>query len=188
LLPLIRRASSTLAFKHLHSATLNGSDSMNEWLRDARRIRICQCGLIRGGNQRRCRIRRTTGLPQRGYADSPEPVHGRPDPRSVEAVSSDDVLIGTLRLSPHLLEMVGRHGTSTPSARGGGTVVTLPRSTRETFLKCVQNYGVTRAYVVRPIVRHIRDPPAGDQIRPQLAETHWFRVRPRLPESLAESV
>ncbi|HEX2619405.1 MAG TPA: AMP-binding protein [Phototrophicaceae bacterium] len=75
------------------------------------------------------------------------------------AIASDDVMIGILPFY-HIYGMVV---VMSLVVGVGGTVVTMPRFDLEEFLKIMQNYKVTRACLVPPIVLALAKHPMVDQ-------------------------
>jgi acyl-CoA synthetase (AMP-forming)/AMP-acid ligase II len=90
----------------------------------------------------------TTGLPKGVLLSHRSLVANLCQTHPVHRVRSDDVLITALPLF-HIFAL---QVTLSLGLRAGATVVIMPRFNLEDFLRLVQDYGVTRAEVVPPIV------------------------------------
>jgi acyl-CoA synthetase (AMP-forming)/AMP-acid ligase II len=101
----------------------------------------------------------TTGLPKGVMLTHHNLVSNIAQCDGVERVSSDEVLIGVLPFF-HIYGMVVILNASIFS---GGTVVTMPRFDMELFLRLLQDYKVTRAFLVPPIVLGLAKHPLVDQ-------------------------
>jgi acyl-CoA synthetase (AMP-forming)/AMP-acid ligase II/NAD(P)-dependent dehydrogenase (short-subunit alcohol dehydrogenase family) len=90
----------------------------------------------------------TTGLPKNVMLTHRNLVASLCQRRLVNRVTEDDVVLATLPLS-HIFGLLGTmHLTLTQ----GATMVILPRFDPGSFLAAVEDYGVTRAAVVPPMV------------------------------------
>jgi acyl-CoA synthetase (AMP-forming)/AMP-acid ligase II len=90
----------------------------------------------------------TTGLPKGVLPSHRSRVASLCQTHAVHRVRSDDVLITALPLF-HIFAL---QVTLSLGLRAGATVVITPRFDLEDLLRLVQDYGVTRAEVVPPIV------------------------------------
>jgi PAS domain S-box-containing protein len=78
---------------------------------------------------------------------------------AAEGIAADEIVIGTLPFY-HIYGMVVVMGMA---LRAGATIVTLPRFDVRAFLETIQNYRVTTAYLVPPIVRTLAKHPLVEQ-------------------------
>jgi acyl-CoA synthetase (AMP-forming)/AMP-acid ligase II len=78
---------------------------------------------------------------------------------AVECLGSDETIIGILPFY-HIYGMVV---IMSAALHAGGTIVTMPRFDLEQFLALLQDYAVTRAYVVPPIVLALAKHPLVDR-------------------------
>jgi acyl-CoA synthetase (AMP-forming)/AMP-acid ligase II len=90
----------------------------------------------------------TTGLPKGVVLSHRNLVASLCQTRAVHQVCADDVVIAALPLS----HIYGMQVTLNLALREGATVVTMPRFELEAFLRLVQDYRVSRADLVPPIV------------------------------------
>jgi acyl-CoA synthetase (AMP-forming)/AMP-acid ligase II len=90
----------------------------------------------------------TTGLPKSVMLTHRNLVAGVCQMLPVQRVTEDDVVIAALPL----FHIFGFQATLNLALSQGATVVLLPRFELGAFLRAIQDYGVTRAEVVPPIV------------------------------------
>ena len=100
----------------------------------------------------------TTGLPKGVMLTHHNLVANLCQTHAVEKLSDTEVLIGILPFY-HIYGMVV---IMSGAIRAGGTIVTMPRFDLEQFLGLLQEYGVTRAYLVPPIVLALAKHPLVD--------------------------
>ena len=98
----------------------------------------------------------TTGLPKGVLLSHRSLVASLCQTHAVHQVREDDVLVTALPLY-HVFAL---QVTLSLGLHAGATVVTMPRFTLEDFLQLVQEYGVTRAEVVPPVVLALARHPA----------------------------
>ncbi len=101
----------------------------------------------------------TTGLPKGVMLTHYNLVANVVQCKDVEAFTDDDVLIGILPFF-HIygMEVILNFGIYK-----GATIVTMPRFDLEQFLQIMQDYGVTRGYLVPPIVLALAKHPLVDK-------------------------
>jgi acyl-CoA synthetase (AMP-forming)/AMP-acid ligase II len=101
----------------------------------------------------------TTGLPKGVMLTHHNLVSNLCQMRGLDYFTEDDTLICVLPLF-HIygLVVILNMGLET-----GATIVTMPRFDLEQFLKYVQNYGVTMAHIVPPIVLALSNSPLVDE-------------------------
>lgn len=90
----------------------------------------------------------TTGLPKGVMLTHHNLVANICQIRDIEGFTEQDTLIGILPFF-HIYGLTVIMGLA---LHKGATIVTMPRFELEQFLQIMQNYGITRAYVVPPIV------------------------------------
>ncbi|HEY7547477.1 MAG TPA: AMP-binding protein, partial [Blastocatellia bacterium] len=100
----------------------------------------------------------TTGLPKGVMLTHRNLVSNLVQCDGVEQVTSDEVLIGVLPFF-HIYGMVV---ILNHTIHLGGTIVTMPRFDMELFLRLIQDYKVTRAFLVPPIVLGLAKHPSVD--------------------------
>jgi len=100
----------------------------------------------------------TTGLPKGVMLTHHNLVANLCQIRPVEQLSDEEVLIGILPFY-HIYGMVV---VMSSAIRAGATIVTMPRFDLEKFLELLQNYSVTMAYLVPPIVLALAKHPLVD--------------------------
>lgn len=100
----------------------------------------------------------TIGLPKGVVLSHRNLVASLCQTRLVQLVRSEDVLIAALPLS----HIFGMQVTMNLGLHEGATIVLMPRFHLETFLRVVQDYRVTRAEVVPPIMLQLARAPIVD--------------------------
>jgi len=100
----------------------------------------------------------TTGRPKGVMLTHRNLVANLAQCHAVDPVEPDEIIIAVLPFF-HIYGMVVIMGCG---LRAGATVVTLPRFDLEVFLETVERHGVTRAYLVPPIVLALAKHPAVD--------------------------
>jgi acyl-CoA synthetase (AMP-forming)/AMP-acid ligase II len=100
----------------------------------------------------------TTGLPKGVALSHRNLVASLCQARAVHQVRATDVVIAALPL----FHIYGLQVTLNLALREGATVVTMPRFELEAFLRLVQDYRISRADVVPPIVLALATQPAVD--------------------------
>ncbi|HXV42122.1 MAG TPA: 4-coumarate--CoA ligase family protein [Anaerolineae bacterium] len=101
----------------------------------------------------------TTGLPKGVMLTHYNLVANMCQFKDIESYTEADTLIGVLPFF-HIYGMTVIMGTA---LHKGATVVTMPRFDLEQFLQIMQNYGVTWAYLVPPIVLALAKHPLVDK-------------------------
>ena len=101
----------------------------------------------------------TTGLPKGVMLSHYNLVANIAQTESVENIKPEDVLIGILPF----YHIYGMTVIMSMALRGGGTVVTMPKFDLEHFLQLLQEYKVTLAYLVPPIVLALAKHPVVDE-------------------------
>jgi acyl-CoA synthetase (AMP-forming)/AMP-acid ligase II len=101
----------------------------------------------------------TTGLPKGVVLTHRGLVANLCGTRPVHEVTADDVIVAVLPL----FHIYGMQVTMNLGLAAGATVVTMPRFDLESFLRIVQDWHVTRAELVPPIVLALAKDPRVDQ-------------------------
>ena len=124
----------------------------------------------------------TTGLPKGVMLTHRNLVANLCQTHTVEQLSDQEVLIGILPFY-HIYGMVV---IMSGALRAGGTIVTMPRFDLEQFLQTLQDYGVTMAYLVPPIVLALAKHPLVDNYDLSKLRNILSGAAP-LPEPVAEA-
>ncbi len=101
----------------------------------------------------------TTGLPKGVMLTHRNLVANVAQTDGIEEIREEDVLIGILPF----FHIYGMMVILNAGLYHGATVVTLPRFDLEGFLKTLQDYGVTRAHLVPPIILALAKHPIVDR-------------------------
>lgn len=101
----------------------------------------------------------TTGFPKGVMLTHHNIVANIVQTEAVERIEPGEVVIGILPFY-HIYGMVV---VMSSALHAGATIVTMPRFDLEQFLKLLQEYGVTRGYLVPPIVLALAKHPLVDQ-------------------------
>ncbi len=101
----------------------------------------------------------TTGLPKGVMLTHHNLVANIVQTEKVETITSEDVLVGILPF----FHIYGMLVIMNASLYHGATIVTMPRFDMEQFLQLVQQYKISRAHLVPPIVLGLAKHPLVDQ-------------------------
>lgn len=101
----------------------------------------------------------TTGLPKGVMLTHSNLVANIVQTEKVETISAEDVLVGILPF----FHIYGMLVIMNASLYHGATIVTMPRFDMEGFLQLVQQYKISRAHLVPPIVLGLAKHPLVDQ-------------------------
>jgi acyl-CoA synthetase (AMP-forming)/AMP-acid ligase II len=100
----------------------------------------------------------TTGLPKGVKLSHRNLVANVCQVEAVHRLDADDVVIGVLPF----WHIYGMTVTMNVALRGGATIVTMPRFDLDEFLRLLQDYAVTKAHLVPPIILALAKHPAVD--------------------------
>lgn len=124
----------------------------------------------------------TTGLPKGVMLTHYNLVANVLQTAPVEEVGEDDVVVAIVPF----FHVYGFNSVMNLGLHAGATIVTLPRFDLQQFLAALETYGVTRAYVVPPIVRTLASHPLVERYDLSALRNVLSAGAP-LPESVARA-